>query len=89
MTPTPIHHLPIWGPELCFITGAQCVVFLLIQPLETRLQDPIFAPFNCLLDPRPPHQLTEPETSLVLFLVHLFTQSPVLPLIPESPEAVS
>lgn len=27
VTPTPIHHLPIWSPELCFITGVHCALF--------------------------------------------------------------
>lgn len=91
VTPTPSTTSPPWGAELCFITHAQSALFLLIQPPETHLQDPIFAPFNCLLDPLPRHQLTaEQETSLVLlFLVHLSIQPPVSPLIPESPGAAS
>ena len=41
--------------------------FLPIQPPETRLQDPTFALFNCLLDPLPLRRLTaQQETSLVL-----------------------
>ena len=90
VTPIPMATSPTWGPKLCFITGARCALFLLIQPPEPHLQDPIFAPFNCLLDPLPPRQWTaEQETSLVLFLVHLSTEPPLLPLIPESRRAVS
>lgn len=78
--PIPICHLS----QVCFTTGTWCALCLLIQHPETHLQDLIFAACNCPLESLPCHQVTaKPETSLVLFLVHLPTQPMVLLSLPE------
>lgn len=78
--PIPICHLS----QVCFTTGTWCALYLLIQHPETHLQHLIFAACSCPLESLPCHQMTaEPETSLVLFLVHLRTQPMVLLSLPE------
>jgi hypothetical protein len=86
--PSPSTTSTIWGPELCFITGAQCVLSSdpgsRDSPSGSHLN-----PFSCLLDLLPLHKWLLNRKPLVLFLVHLSTCHPVLPSIPESPGVVS